>query len=125
MSLLTALYSYMLAGALARVVGDFVGKFLELVLHDVYGVSRSSNLESSSAVAAIQVRLVTAGLEEWSKEEWARIFLRAWWAHDLAPLAPARLRWRAYEADYRPLRAVLYLCYRDTGARLHSLRRQP
>ncbi|RKH27598.1 DUF3349 domain-containing protein [Corallococcus sp. CA041A] len=67
--LLTVLYPHMSDRALARVVGHFVGQDYPLVLNDIYGVGGGSQPASPDAVAAVQARLVAAGLEEWIKEE--------------------------------------------------------
>ncbi|NOK36257.1 DUF3349 domain-containing protein [Corallococcus exercitus] len=66
--LLTALYPHMSDRSLAMVVGHFVGQDYPLVLNDIYGVGGGYTSASPDAVAAVQARLVAAGLEEWLKE---------------------------------------------------------
>ncbi|MBN8470265.1 DUF3349 domain-containing protein [Corallococcus exiguus] len=67
--LLTVLYPHMSDRALAMVVGHFVGQDYPLVLNDIYGVGGGFKPASPDAVAAVQARLVAAGLEEWIQEE--------------------------------------------------------
>ncbi|MBZ4377081.1 DUF3349 domain-containing protein [Corallococcus interemptor] len=67
--LLTVLYPHMSDRNLAMVVGHFVGQAYPLVLNDIYGVGGGSKPASPDGVAAVQGRLVAAGLEEWIKEE--------------------------------------------------------
>ncbi|GMU00777.1 hypothetical protein KH5H1_48970 [Corallococcus caeni] len=67
--LLTVLYPHMSDRGLAMVVGHFVGQDYPLVLNDIYGVGGGYAAASPDAVAAVQARLVAAGLEEWIKED--------------------------------------------------------
>ncbi|WP_158626601.1 DUF3349 domain-containing protein [Corallococcus interemptor] len=69
LALLTVLYPHMSDRALAKVVGHLIGQDYPLVMNDIWGVGGGSKPAPPDAVAAVQARLVTAGLEEWIKEE--------------------------------------------------------